>query len=57
MKDKHFKKLLASVRQACKIKAGRRKPSRVFEMKSPELKRSRDRRRGSRGTPRPTRCD
>jgi putative transcriptional regulator len=38
MKKKQFEKLLASVKEAGEIKAGHRKPGRVYEIKAPEIK-------------------
>ncbi len=38
MKREHFEKLIASVKEAGEIKAGRRGPSRVYEVKPPEIK-------------------
>jgi len=43
MKDKDFANLVASVREAGQVKAGRRKPSRVFDVNPPEIKRVRAR--------------
>ena len=42
MREKEFAKLLASVKEAGQIKAGRKKPSRVYEIKAPEIKRIRE---------------
>lgn len=38
MKNEHFEKLVASIKEAGEIKAGRKAPSRVFEIKAPEIK-------------------
>ncbi len=38
MKKKHFERLLASIKEAGEIKAGHKKPSRVYEIKPPEIK-------------------
>jgi len=38
MKKEHFEKLVASIKEAGEIKAGRRTPSRVYEIKPPEIK-------------------
>jgi putative transcriptional regulator len=38
MKREHFEKLIASVKEAGEIKAGRKGPSRVYEVKPPEIK-------------------
>lgn len=38
MKKKEFEKLVASVKEAGEIKSGYRAPSRVFEIKPPEIK-------------------
>ena len=38
MKKEHFEKLVASIKEAGKIKAGRKAPSRVYEIKPPEIK-------------------
>ena len=38
MKEKHFEKLVASIKEAGDIKAGRKSPRRVFEIKPPEIK-------------------
>ena len=38
MKNDHFEKLVASIKEAGDIKAGRKKPSRVYEIKPPEIK-------------------
>lgn len=38
MKKKEFEKLVASVKEAGEIKSGRKTPSRVFEIKPPEIK-------------------
>ena len=41
MKDEHFKKLVASIREAGEIKANRVKPSRIFEIEPPEIRKIR----------------
>jgi putative transcriptional regulator len=38
MKKDHFEKLAASIKEAGEIKAGRKKPNRVYEIKPPEIK-------------------
>jgi len=38
MKKEHFEKLVASIKEAGEIKAGHLKPSRVYEVKPPEIK-------------------
>jgi putative transcriptional regulator len=38
MKKEHFEKLVASVKEAGEIKAGRKPPSRMYEIKAPEIK-------------------
>ena len=38
MKKEHFEKLVASIREADEIKKGRKAPSRVYEIKPPEIK-------------------
>jgi len=38
MKKSHFEKLIASIKEAGEIKAGRKKPSRVYEIEPPEIK-------------------
>jgi len=38
MKKEHFKKLVASIKEAGEIKAGRKAPSRAYEIKPPEIK-------------------
>ena len=38
MKEKHFEKLVASIKEAGEIKAERKAPSRKFEIKPPEIK-------------------
>ena len=43
MKNDHFEKLVASIREAGEIKAGRKKPSRIYEIKPPEIKTVRER--------------
>lgn len=43
MKKKNFDKLVASIKEAGEIKAGQKKPSRVYEIKPPEIKSVRER--------------
>ena len=38
MRKEHFEKLVASIKEAGGIKAGRKAPSRVYEIKPPEIK-------------------
>ncbi len=38
MKTEHFEKLVASIKEAGEIKAERKAPSRVYEIKPPEIK-------------------
>ena len=38
MKKEHFEKLVASIKEPGEIKAGRKAPSRVYEIKPPEIK-------------------
>jgi len=38
MKEQDFNKLLASIKEAGKIKTGRKKPSRVFKIDPPSIK-------------------
>jgi putative transcriptional regulator len=38
MKKEHFEKLIASIKEAGEIKSGRTAPSRVYEIKPPEIK-------------------
>ena len=38
MKKEHFEKLVASIKEAGEIKAGNRAPSRMYEIKPPEIK-------------------
>ena len=38
MKRDHFDKLIASIKEAGDIKAGHKKPSRVYEINPPEIK-------------------
>lgn len=38
MKKEHFESLIASIKEAGQIKAGDKKPSRVYEIKAPEIK-------------------
>ena len=42
MKKEQFEKLVASVKEAGEIKAGRRRPSRVYEIKPPGIKNVRE---------------
>jgi len=42
MKTEHFEKLVASIKEAGEIKAGRKAPSRVYEIIPPEIKRVRE---------------
>ena len=42
MKKENFGKLVASIKEAGEIKAGRKAPSRVFEIKPPEIRRVRE---------------
>lgn len=42
MKKDHFEKLVASIKEAGEIKAGRKAPSRMYEIKPPEIKTVRD---------------
>jgi len=42
MKKEHFDKLIASIKEASEIKTGHRKPSRVYEIKPPEIKNVRE---------------
>jgi len=41
MKDEHFKKLVASIREAGEIKSNRLKQSRIFEIEPPEIRKIR----------------
>lgn len=43
MKNQHFEKLIASIKEAGEIKAGRKAPSRVYEIKPPEIRHVRER--------------
>jgi putative transcriptional regulator len=43
MKDVEFNKLVASLKEAGQIRSGQKKPSRVYEMKAPEIKMVRER--------------
>lgn len=43
MKNEHFRKLVASIKEAGEIKAGRKMPSRVYESKPPEIRNVRER--------------
>ncbi|MGB6866142.1 MAG: NadS family protein [Candidatus Aminicenantaceae bacterium] len=38
MKEEHFSKLVSSVKEAGEIKAGRKKPSRKYEITPPDIK-------------------
>jgi len=38
MKKEHFEKLVASIKEAGEIKSGSREPSRMYEIKAPEIK-------------------
>jgi putative transcriptional regulator len=38
MKEENFSKLVASITEAGEIKAGRKKPSRKYEIKPPDIK-------------------
>ncbi|MBI9083303.1 MAG: helix-turn-helix domain-containing protein [Desulfobacterales bacterium] len=38
MKDEHFEKVVASIREAGDIKVGKKAPSRTYEIKPPEIK-------------------
>jgi len=38
MKKEHFKKIVASIKEAGEIKAGHKVPGRVYEIKPPEIK-------------------
>ena len=38
MKDEHFEKLVASIREAGDIKVGKKAPIRTYEIKPPESK-------------------
>ncbi len=38
MKKEHFEKLVAGIKEAGEIKAGRKVPSRFYEIKPPEIK-------------------
>ncbi|MFH1985177.1 MAG: NadS family protein [Pseudomonadota bacterium] len=38
MKNEHFEKLVASIKEAGEIKTGRKAPSRNYEINSPEIK-------------------
>jgi putative transcriptional regulator len=38
MKKDHFEKLIASIKEAGEIKSGYRKPTRVYEIKPPDIK-------------------
>ncbi len=42
MKKENFEKLIASIKEAGEIKAGRKAPSRVFEILPPEIRKVRD---------------
>ncbi len=38
MKEEHFSKLVVSIKEAGEIKAGRKKPSRKYEITPPDIK-------------------
>ena len=38
MKNEHFEKLVSSIKEAGEIKSGKKKPSRIYEITSPEIK-------------------
>lgn len=38
MKEEHFSKLVASIKEAGEIKADRKKPSRKYEVRPPDIK-------------------
>jgi len=42
MKKDNFEKLVASIKEAGEIKAGRIKPSRIYEVKPPDIKNVRE---------------
>ena len=42
MKKDHFEKLVASIKEAGEIKAGRRTPSRIYEISPPDIKNVRE---------------
>jgi putative transcriptional regulator len=42
MKNEHFEKLISSIKEAGEIKAGRKMPSRVYEIKPPEIRNVRE---------------
>jgi putative transcriptional regulator len=42
MKKEHFEKLVASIKEAGEIKAGRKAPSRIYEINPPEIKNVRE---------------
>jgi len=42
MRKDHFERLVASIKEAGEIKAGRKAPSRMYEIKPPEIKTVRD---------------
>jgi putative transcriptional regulator len=43
MKNEHFEKLIASIKEAGEIKAGRKMPIRMYEIKPPEIRNVRER--------------
>jgi putative transcriptional regulator len=43
MKNEHFEKLISSIKEAGEIKAGRKMPSRVYEIRPPEIRNVRER--------------
>jgi putative transcriptional regulator len=47
MREEDFSKLVTSIKEAGKIKAGRKKPSRVYEIKPPDIKTVREKLRVS----------
>lgn len=49
MKKQDFDKLAASIKEAGEIKAGRAKPSRLYEIKPPEIRRVREKLHVSQG--------
>ena len=42
MKKEHFEKLVSSIKEAGEIKAGHKMPSRMYEVKPPEIKNVRE---------------
>lgn len=49
MKKKEFDKLVASIKEAGEIKAGRVRPSRFYEIKPPEIRKVREKLHASQG--------